>query len=95
MKIVCNNCNKGFSPNKVKVKERKVTDGITELYYKCPKCKFKYTITYQDEEVRQNIKRIKELQENANKDDLSIFLKIKNLKDRNLELSNRYKALLR
>ena len=45
MKIVCNNCNKGFSPNKVKVKERKVTDGITEHlednkghYISCPYC---------------------------------------------------------
>ena len=37
MKIICDKCNKKFEHTKIKLKETKITDNITQIYYKCPK----------------------------------------------------------
>lgn len=95
MKVICDYCNKGIKPSKIKLKERKVTNEITKVSYKCPKCKHEYIVVYKDEEVRENIKRIKTLSYQLVNGDRTTVLKIQNLKERNLELSNRYKALFR
>ena len=95
MKLICDNCNKEFKLSRVKLKKKKVTNEIIKIFYRCPKCKCEYIVAYQDEEVRENIKRIKELSYDAVKGDNTAVIKIDNLKKRNLELSNRYKALFR
>lgn len=95
MKIICDYCNNEIKPTKIKLKERKVTNEITKVSYKCPKCKREYIVAYKDEEVRENIKRIKILSYQLVNGDRTAALKIQNLKERNLELSNRYKALFR
>lgn len=95
MKLMCDNCNKEFKFTKIKLKEKKVTNEISKIYYKCPKCKYEYIVSYKDKEVRENIKAIKTFSYEAINGDKNVMLKIQNLKDRNLELSNRYKALFR
>lgn len=95
MKLICDNCNKEFKLSRVKLKKKKVSDEIIKIFYRCPKCKCEYIVAYQDEEVRENIKRIKELSYQLVNGDRTAVLKIQNLKERNLELSNRYKALFR
>lgn len=95
MKIKCDNCTHEFKLSKVKLKERKVTKEISKMSFKCPKCKYEYIVSYQDKEVKENIKRIKFLTNELKNGDNTAELKIKNLKERNLDLSNRYKALFR
>lgn len=92
---MCDNCNKEFKLTKIKLKEKKVTNEISKIYYKCPKCKHEYIVSYKDKEVRENIEVIKMLSYELINGDRTAVLKIQNLKDRNLELSNRYKALFR
>lgn len=95
MKITCDYCNQDFKLSKIKLKERKITKEISKLSYKCPKCKHEYIVSYRDNEVRENIKRIKSLSYELANGDRTATLKIQNLKERNLELSNRYKVLFR
>ena len=80
MKIICDKCNKKFEHTKIKLKETKITDNITQIYYKCPKCKFKHVVGYKDNEIRENIKRIKKLSSEALNDDKEVLKKIRNLK---------------
>lgn len=100
MKIVCDKCKKKFDSSKIKLKEVNVTDEIIEISYKCPKCKEKYIVGYKDKEILENIQKIKELDREAtnvtNNNDIVNLLKMrKNLKDRNVELSERYKSFFR
>lgn len=95
MKIICDKCNKKFEHTKIKLKETKITDNITQIYYKCPKCKFKYVVGYKDNEIRENIKRIKKLSSEALNGDKEVLKKIRNLKERNMELNYRYMGLFK
>lgn len=95
MKIICDKCNKKFEHTKIKLKETKITDNITQIYYKCPKCKFKYVVGYKDNEIRENIKRIKKLSSEALNYDKEVLKKIRNLKGRNMELNYRYMSLFK
>ena len=93
MKVICDYCNKEIKPSNIKLKERKVTNEITKVSYKCPICKYEYIVAYKDEEIRENIKRIKELAYQLLNGDKTVVLKIQNLKERNKVLNARYKAL--
>ena len=96
MKIICDKCNKKFEHTKIKLKETKITDNITQIYYKCPKCKFKYVVGYKDNEIRENIKRIKNLKGEFLRKQLTVEEYEKGYKDiieRNNSLNARYKAL--
>lgn len=95
MKLMCDNCDKEFKFSKIKLKEKNITNEISKIYYKCPLCKFEYIVSYKDKEVRENIKAINILYQEAVKGDKTALIKIQNLKERNIELSNRYKALFR
>ena len=71
-----------------------------EYYYTCPKCKHKYVISYEDDEIRENIKRIKELDREAasvtdNNEIVNLMKKRNNLKNRNLEKSNQYMVVFK
>ena len=81
MKVICDYCNKEIKPSKIKLKEIKVTNEITKVSYKCPKCKYEYIVAYKDEEIRENIKRIKELAYQLLNGDKTVVLKIQNLKE--------------
>lgn len=95
MKIICDNCNKEFKFSKIKIKEQRITEQISKMYYRCPKCKCEYVIAYKDKEVRENIEVIKMLSYELINGDRTAVLKIQNLKERNVELSNRYKAFFK
>lgn len=100
MKIECNKCETVFKSSRIKIRKEKITDKIIRYYYTCPKCKFKYVISYEDDEIRENIKRIKELDREAasvtdNNEIVNLMKKRNNLKNRNLEKSNQYMVVFK
>lgn len=95
MKIRCDNCNKEFKIKNVKLKEEEIAEGITKIFYKCPKCKYEYIVSYRDKEILDNIGRIKELTKEVEQGSKEAEVKIKNLIERNKIKSARYKALFK
>ena len=100
MKIQCNECEAVFKSSRIKIRKEKITDKIIQYYYTCPKCKFKYVISYEDDEIRENIKRIKELDREAasatdNNEIVNLMKKRNNLKNRNLEKSDQYMVVFK
>lgn len=55
--IKCNKCGRKFSHMDIKIKDRILDreNDVREEYYKCPKCKAKYTILVTDPEERRLI----------------------------------------
>ena len=100
MKIQCNECGAIFKNTRIKIRKEKITNSIIRYYYTCPKCKFKYVISYEDDEIRENIKRIKELDREAanatdNNEIVNLMKKRNNLKNRNLEKSDQYMVVFK
>ena len=100
MKIQCNECGAIFKNTRIKIRKKKITKQIIQYYYTCPKCKFKYVISYEDDEIRENIKRIKELDREAanatdNNEIVNLMKKRNNLKNRNLEKSDQYMVVFK
>ena len=100
MKIQCNECEAVFKSSRIKIRKEKITNSIIRYYYTCPKCKFKYVISYEDDEIRENIKRIKELDREAanvtdNNEIVNLMKKRNNLKNRNLEKSDQYMVVFK
>lgn len=95
MKVNCDNCHKNFDSKKIKLKEKKITNEIIQISYKCPKCKFTYIVGYKDKEIIENINRIRELSKQLVEGEQQAALKIHNLKMRNNELNCRYKVLFK
>ena len=98
--IECNECGAIFKNTRIKIRKEKITDKIIRYYYTCPKCKFKYVISYEDDEIRENIKRIKELDREAasvtdNNEIVNLMKKRNNLKNRNLEKSDQYMVVFK
>ena len=100
MKIQCNEWGAIFKNTRIKIRKEKITNSIIRYYYTCPKCKFKYVISYEDDEIRENIKRIKELDREAasvtdNNEIVNLKKKRNNLKNRNLEKSDQYMVVFK
>ena len=95
-KIVCDLCEKEFKLTQNKIKTVKVTEDISKMYFKCPKCKHEYLIAYQNREMQDNAKEIQRLYEESKKkeptfQDLEeINKKAEDLKNRNIELNARF-----
>ena len=97
---MCDECETVFKSSKIKIRKKKITKQIIQYYYTCPKCKFKYVISYEDDEIRENIKRIKELDREAasvtdNNEIVNLMKKRNNLKNRNLEKSDQYMVVFK
>ena len=97
---MCNECEAVFKSSRIKIRKKKITKQIIQYYYTCPKCKFKYVISYEDDEIRENIKRIKELDREAanatdNNEIVNLMKKRNNLKNRNLEKSDQYMVVFK
>ena len=60
--IICDRCK-----NKMKVylEERKVTDTVTEIFFKCNKCGKEYHICYEDEELKTLRERLERVKKNT------------------------------
>lgn len=103
MKTICDKCNKEFKTKPSKVKTKFITDDIEKMSFKCPHCKTEYIIGYRNSEVRENIARILEIVEIVNKGQgklqekqfENLYQEYKELKDRNMELSNRCKSIFK
>lgn len=56
--IKCDKCDHVFSPESIYILERTIDNdrGVREQYFRCPKCKAKYTTLVTDPEVRRLIK---------------------------------------
>ena len=95
-KIVCDLCEKEFKLTQNKIKTVKVTEDISKMYFKCPKCKHEYLIAYQNREMQDNAKEIQRLYEESKKKELTfqdleeINKKAEDLKNRNIELNARF-----
>ena len=100
MKITCDECEAVFKSSRIKIRKKKITKQIIQYYYTCPKCKHKFVISYEDNEIRENIKRIKELDREAasatdNNEIVNLMKKRNNLKNRNLEKSDQYMVVFK
>ena len=100
MKIMCDECEAVFKSSRIKIRKKKITKQIIQYYYTCPKCKHKFVISYEDDEIRENIKRIKELDKEAinitdNNEIVNIMKKRNNLKNRNIEKSDQYMVVFK
>lgn len=100
IKIKCDYCGKQFKLKAKMIREKKITDEITKLSFKCPKCKGDFAVSYKDKEINENIKIMNDIAEEIkNKDKFepmeldTLTEKFNKLKQRNLEVSNRYKAI--
>lgn len=85
MNIICDNCNYGFETN-VKTEILHI-DGqeILHVYMECPKCKTKYTVTYDNNETLELCKTIKRYLNYFNRSESEIQrkriqIKIKNVR---------------
>ena len=100
MKIMCDECEAVFKSSRIKIRKKKITKQIIQYYYTCTKCKHKFVISYEDDEIRENIKRIKELDREAasatdNNEIVNLMKKRNNLKNRNIEKSNQYMIIFK
>ncbi len=103
MNVVCDKCKHEFKVKPNRIKTKYITDDVEKMYFKCPKCKDEYIVGYRDSEVRDNIERIVAIVDEINQNRVKYTLQAieslqreyGELKDRNMELSNRYKALFK
>lgn len=100
IKVNCDKCNQIFKFKPKMIKEENITNTVVRMYYKCPKCRHKYIVGYKDEEIQKNIEYIQNtVQELKTRNDLTpeetdkYSKEFKELKDRNIELDSRYKAI--
>ena len=72
MKVICDDCKKEFVVKKKIIKSEKLFDTVERTYFCCPKCRKKYVISYVDKEIKENIKRIKNLKGELLRKELTI-----------------------
>jgi len=97
--VECDECKHSFKLKPSKIKTEKVGEEVERTYFICPKCKYKFIVMYQDNEVKKNLKemdnikiKVQELLENK-KDVGSLIKYYKKVYYRNLEISNKYKEV--
>lgn len=96
MKVICDDCKKEFVVKKKIIKSEKLFDTVERKYFCCPKCRKKYVISYVDKEIKENIKRIKNLKGELLRKELTIEeyeREYKDIIERNNSLNARYKTL--
>jgi hypothetical protein len=96
MKVICDDCKKEFVVKKKIIKSEKLFDTVERTYFCCPKCRKKYVISYVDKEIKENIKRLKNLKGEFLRKELTVEeyeKEHKEILERNNSLNARYKAL--
>ena len=96
MKVICDDCKKDFVVKKKFIKSEKLFDTVERTYFCCPKCRKKYVISYVDKEIKENIKRIKNLKGEFLRKELTVEeyeREYKDIIERNNSLNARYKTL--
>lgn len=96
MKLICDDCKKKFTIKKKNIKTEKLFNKVERTYFCCPKCGKKYVISYVDKEIKENIKRFKNLKGELLRKELTVEeyeKEHKELLERNNSLNGRYKAL--
>ena len=53
LKLICNNCGRAFTKADIEIKEKYLGAMITEQYYHCPYCNFKYIVGLFDNKFRE------------------------------------------
>lgn len=101
IKTKCDHCGKEFKLKAKMIKEKKVTDEVVKISFKCPKCKGDFSVGYKDKEINENIQLMNKISEEIRDKDKwepmeleNLLKRFNNLKQRNLELNARYKAIL-
>lgn len=59
--VTCTNCGKQFSSSKITINKFRRADGLTELFYLCPKCKKRYVVCLHSKETLALQKQINKL----------------------------------
>jgi hypothetical protein len=54
--IICDECHNAFS---MKIKSKKINTDLKHNFIQCPKCKKKYTVSFENEETKDLNNRIK------------------------------------
>lgn len=100
IKVICDYCKKDFKLKAKMIKEKKITDEVVKISYKCPKCGHPFVVGYKDKEINENIKLMNdisiEIRDKHKWEPLeldNLLKRFNNLKQRNLELNARYKAI--
>lgn len=100
IKVKCDHCEKDFKLKQKMIKEKKITDEIIRITYKCPCCKVDYSVGYKDKEINENIEAMGKISEEIRSNDKwepmeleNLRIRFNNLKQRNLELNARYKDI--
>ena len=79
------------------IKSEKLFNKVERTYFCCPKCGKKYVISYVDKEIKENIKKLKELKGKLLRKEVTVEEYERKHKDiiisRNNCLNGRYKAL--
>jgi NAD-dependent SIR2 family protein deacetylase len=97
--VTCDECKKQFKLKPKRIEKEKVVEGIDRTFFKCPYCKRKYVVTYEDGEFKQNISDMKVLREemaNVQLDTVEYKAALKEydeLYKRNIEISKGYKKI--
>lgn len=101
LKIYCDKCRFKFKLKPKNIHTESVTEKVERSYFKCPKCREKYIISYSDDEMKENISRMKELQLEIEKDKFepneleALRIKLTNLHQRNIDIDNKYKVIFK
>lgn len=61
VKVKCSSCEKEFDSYRIKINKFRRADGLTELFYLCPKCKKRYVVCYHNDETLELQKQITRL----------------------------------
>jgi DNA replicative helicase MCM subunit Mcm2 (Cdc46/Mcm family) len=95
----CDECNHKFKLKPKIMKVKKIGKSVERSYFLCPKCKHEYVVMYQDQETKDNLKRMEGIKVQASKlkindkDYISLMSEYDTLYKRNLEISKEYKKL--
>lgn len=78
--IICDRCKNKM---KVKIEERKITDTVTEIFFKCNKCGKEYHVCYEDEELRTLRERLERVKKNTK--GYNAIIRLRKMIERKLE----------
>lgn len=61
VKVTCIGCGSTYSSEKIKINKIRRSDGLTEIFYLCPKCKKRYVVCIHSDETLKIQDRINRL----------------------------------
>ena len=97
--VTCDDCKEKFKLKLKNIHRKEITEEINCTYFKCSHCGRKYMIAYEDNEFRDNIKKMDVLNKKmslltlSDEEYASVLDQHKKLHERNIEISRSYKKV--